>query len=524
MQNIKIVGFLAASSLLLAGCGTLPTPSIYELSNPSNTCEGSDIFLQLSEDRPTFNALVQDESTLSVVDANGQPVSQEALAKIEIEYRFGLFGDSGFQMISPEVFSVRSPYSSEASPSPLPLPSNEAFLDLFWDVEGNPPGENPVPDGDLFISVPLEGPQASGTVGQLLGEADETVVLAGVFPGAFLAKCLETEEYVAAVPMFPNTSVDEVAPTVVEIDPETAEVDFSGLFLGQYGFVNMAIAQIQNQVFSSNSITQRWLNNASLGSVDQAITRGLIVLRAPDLEGDALTTITPLPNGNYQAIANYLIINNDDELVPTKMGTAYYDLVVLNGTYSFVGVVPDNAPVRSANQRPRVDESSQVASVSMKGFRELSLTGENLSLIESASIGSKKAKIVSSSGSLLKLRLPALSAGSYALNLKYSGGEIRNARSVSYVSAKRLSSLELGIGKSRASWLMQSNLLLAKNRNILQVDCVVTLASGASNKALRTKAASICKSLAKANPEIRTVTRTVVGNEARTALVLKFWG
>lgn len=522
MHNFKSVGFLAATSLLLAGCAAIPTPSVYELSNPSNTCQGSDIFLELSEPKPMFNNLVQDETTLSVVDANGQLVSQEALAKIVIEYRMGFFGDSGFEMISPQAFSVRSPYHPGASPSPSPLPSNEAFLDIFWDVEGDPPSDTPVPDGDQFFSIPLEGPQASGTLFNFFGDSEATF-LAGVFPGAFLAQCLDTEEYVAAVPMFPNTSVDEVAPDVVETDPETAVVDFSALFSGPGGpgFVFMQIAEIENQVFSSNSITQRWLNNASFGGANSAITGGALIFRL-DSNGSTSETMDPMPNGDYQAIVSYLTDLDNDSI---KMGTAYYDVAVFNGNYSFVRVVPENTPtIRSSNPIPRVDGSSQVTSFSTKGFRELSITGENLTAIHSASIGGKNAPVVSSSGSLLKLRLPALSAGTYSLNLKHSGGEIKNARSVLYVPAKRFSSLKIGMAKPRASWLKQSNLVLAKNRNVLQVDCVVTLASGVSNKALRTKATSICKSLAKTNPGIRTVTRTVVGKDVRTALVLKFWG
>lgn len=532
MKKLSALGIIVSSTLILSSCAAYP--SIIELSQPPNQCDGSEIYLELDNETPTYTFESSETVSLSVVDSTGTPVSNADLQKITVEYRVGLFGENGLQETNTDGFSERSPYHPSATPSASPLPSTDAFLDILWDVGGPTATPAPRPDGETFSTVALSSSVETVTVEELVSETTAPEMqLLGAIPGAFLAKCIESGEFVAAVPMFPNTSLEDVSPvaTFVETPTPAVELDFSRLFSSGMvsGEVLVNIASVRPIVFSANELSQRWLNGTSFdledygtGVVESTSVSFDAGFSLPD---DALAEIGTLNNGTYYAILTYILQTDDlesDGPDILRFGSAHYDVVVSNGNYNFI--LRYFEPVRSPSITPQVSGLGDKVSVSTKGFRELTVSGSRLGKIQSATIGGRKAKILSSYGSELKLRLPALAAGSYELNLKYSGGEIKNARSVTYLPSKRISQLELASSRTKAAWVKRANALLDKNPAILQVDCVVTVASGTSAKALRSKASSICKSLAKENPEVRAVTRTVIGQNAKTGFVLKFWG
>jgi hypothetical protein len=531
VKKLSVIGIVVSSTLVLTGC--VAYPSILEISQPANVCDGSEIHLVLDNDRPAFDVDFTEQITLSVVDDNGIPVSDATLEKIEIEYRIGLFGENGLEEVVVDSFSERSPYHPSASPSASPLPTTQAFLDLLWDVSGPTPSPSARPDGETFSAIEMASSVITASVGELFSDSSSEMQLLVAIPGAFMAKCLDTQEYVAAVPMFPNTSVEDVSPVATEIStPESLlQLDFSRLFSSgnAYGQMSISIAPIRPNQFSTNEISQRWLNATSFNPEDfsDGITQSTYVQFDTDSSWpeDAIETVGTLEDGTYYGIITYVILTDSpgsDGPETVRFGSAHYDVVVSNGNYNFIFRYHERVSPPSFS--PQVAGLGDKVSVSAKGFREISVTGSRLGRVQSANIGGRKASILSSYGSELKLRLPPLAAGSYDLNLVHSGGEIKNARNVTYLPAKRVSQLELGSSKTTATWLRRSNALLDRNSNILQVDCVVTVAEGSSAKALRRKAGSICESLAKANPEVRAVTRTVIGPNTKTGFVLKFWG
>jgi hypothetical protein len=533
VASLRLVAIPLASIVILSGCAA--QPSIYEFSQPSNICEGAEIYLEISDDRPQFNSTTQDRFTLSVVDASGLPISASDLEKIEVDYRVGFFEDSGFEAISTDSFSVRSPYNADydedpgaaPNPNPSPLPSQDSFLDVFWDTAGPSPSPDSSADGTFFGAVLLDASVKTGVFYEFFEESEiggqfEPIA---VLPGAFLAKCLETGDYVAAGRLFPNTSVSFMAPQVTT-DGDQVILDFSQVFSDYYGGILAAISPIQNEIFSADDLTNRWLNSFSFSLdevVDGGLTRGISLLRiAPsDLTS---SVIDPLESGTYWATISYALESEGQDVANSwKVGTSYYNLVVVGDSYTFIPQYFE--PVRSVRQTPAVDFPVGGFSVSSKGRKQILISGTNLTKVQEVAVGGKLARILSASNSDLKVSLPTLPAGSHKVSLNYQGGQIREVGSITYTAAKKLGRFQLPQAASRSELTKLAKTKLKSTPSAIQVDCVVNLPSGVRAKALRNKAAGVCAALATANPSLKTVVRTVIGeSNSQKSFSLLSWG
>lgn len=535
MGSFRFLGIISASALVLSGCAA--SPSLFEFSQPPNICQGSDIYLEVSNDRPEFSSGTQDSFTLSVVDRSGQPVSVLDLGRIAIEYRIGFFEETGFEEISTESFSVRSPYNvdfdldpvASPNPNPSPLPSEDAFLDVFWDTAGPTPSLEANPDGSVFGAVSMDGPVKSGDLSDFFGGEgeEEGGLLEGIFalPGAFMAKCLETDEYVAAVRVFPNTSVDPMSPQVTVGDQ--IRLDFSESLLGYTGFILGAISPIQNETFSSDEITNRWLNSVSFTLeeiVEGGLTRGIELLHSSESD-PTFDEIDPLATGTYWVTISYALASVGQDVPDTyKLGTAYYNLEVTDGgAYNFVPQYFE--PVRSGRASPALEFPTGGLSVSTKGKKQVLLSGTNLASVNSVSVGGKNAKILSSSQSQLLVSFPSLPAGSHKVSLKHGTGQLNDVGTVTYAPAEKLGRFLLPQPASKRALTRIAKSKLRSTPGVVQVDCVVNLASGERASSLRRKAAHVCAALASNNPNLKTVVRTVVGGSiSQKSFTLATWG
>lgn len=549
MNKIKLLTTLAVSSLVLAGCGNAQ-PSIYELAYPANVCQGEEVYLEVTNNQPRYNSTTQTTFTLSVVDSRGTLVSNDVLETLEIHYRMGIFEETGFQQVSTDGFSARSPYNPSPSPTPevprepLPLPSRDSFLDMFWDTQGPEPTEEPS-DGNVVVSVPMESASKTGDLAQLLEFDSEDELISqfetvAMFPGAFLASCLDPVEeldisevnYVAAVSLYPNSSVDNVMPdaymSVDGSDNDVVVFDFGDVFgnPSDFGVIFAFVAPVSNERFSQHPINDRWLHLFSYGQSELDSTRGFVVYEesggsAPD--ASTVFEVMPLPNGNYIATFNYTLIST--EYSDLRTGTAYYDLNVSGSNYTFTPwnfQLPSNSV---AKPLPTVDLVSQSLLVKTKGFRKLSLSGRNLNSVTEVIVGGKKAKVTNTSSGRIDFLAPAFSAGKYAVDLRTKASTIKSVATINYSPSKKIADLQRNALDKKATWLRSAKVSLAKHPSTTQVDCVVSLPSGQSNRALRNKAEAICKNIRSSNPEVKTAVRTVISNKTRAAsLTLRFWG
>lgn len=585
MKKLGLISIATSTVLVMTGCATYP--NIYEFAEPANKCGTEDIYLSVDDQYPIQNTEVGTEISLSVTRADGNPVSPEVLSTIEVEYRIGLFNSSGFSDIPVDILSSRSIYSPENSPTPEPVPTRDAFLDLFWDTAGPSPSPTPSPsstwepnDGQLFFPVIMTSDTVRGSLNELLvlpdifggdlfeeevtGAILELQLVVGTFPGVFLAKCLLTEPeyeanpYVAAAQIFPNTSIDDFEPEA-QLE-ETIDFPFEGetsdaivLYLpGEPEYTQEftqgfgGIIEVGSDSSSDVAATDRWLRMFSQDgreSETRAFTFGNF---NGDISDTTLRsqTITPLDPGDYQMLLLYGNIDGfdpdfifddsltDEELAALilKFGASHYDLnVSSSGVYTFTFIEspltrPNRSPASGGRGMATLDPGQQTITSSTKGFRNATLTGSNLDLILGAAVGGKSATVVTQSLTSISLSLPSHSAGMHDLVLSHNAGTTVKQDMIRYYKSKLIKNQTVEASSPKSRWLADLRNTIRATPKAVQVNCAVSVPEGKAGKALIDKARAVCAEVSQIKPALKSkVVIKKLPDGAAPTLNIRYW-
>lgn len=570
MKRLNVLSIVVASTLVLTGCGG-SYPSIYEFAQPANRCGDQEVFLTVEDAYPIvsfdFSGDVSrdvsrdvgrqfsSEITLTVEDASGNPVSSDVMRDLEIQYRLGFFSSDGFQHIDPSEFSSRSVYSDQHSPSPSPLPTRESFLDILWDITGptaSPePSESPSPpdDGNLYIPITTSESTTRGTLNELLGldfefiGVEEEAALLLMFPGAFIAKCnlpeYESNPFVSAAQIFPNSSLLDLQPEQIDVDGGTHLLSFQdpgdfedGFLVGQGTITETGPYQL-----AADPGVDRWMSFLS-GSEEDSEFFGFspmddsgTTFRSSPATTSFSNEIEPLEPGSYQMFLLYGFVPDvDSDLLPLAYGVTHYDLVVSSsGAYSFTWVEAPfdtfiNRPARTSGKASVIVDAGQLPLVvSTKGFKTVSLTGTYLDDISRATVGNKEAKVVSKSWSNLSLDLPQQEAGKHDLVLAHSSGTLVEKESVRYRKSRVIKTEQLSLTGVKSTWLARLDKTLKATPKAVQVNCVASVPEGATGAALIKKARWLCDEASRLYPE--TKAKVVIKKVAasKSSMELRFW-
>lgn len=564
MKQLYQISILVSSTLVLTGCIAGGYPNVYEFAEPANLCGDQEIFLSVDEAYPDVFTFFSEggeggdvsydvlrafstEIVLTVSDELGQPVSAGVMDTIDIEYRFGFFNSEGFQNIDNSLFSSRSIYSDQHSPSPSPIPDRESFFDILWDVDGPTPSAEP---SDGTINVPITATESTirGTVLELLdidyGDdfgGGEEQLLAALYPGAFIAKCnlsgYESNSFVAAAQIYPNSSLLDLQPELIIQDEDNYVLSFQDP--GIYGELSLlgtgGFAETSSLSLGAEPGVDRWLSFYS-----QTGLEGFSF--TPSDTGDLnrngsgttvySSTMAPLEPGSYQMLVGYLFSESDylNSDVFLAAGVAHYDLVVSSSGYSFTWVEAPfdtfvNGPSGATGNAPvSIDDGQLPLVVSTKGFGEVTVAGAYLDGISRATIGNKEAKVVSKTWSSLTLDLPKQSAGKHDLALTHSAGTLIKKDSVRYRKSQVIKSQQLAVSGSKAKWLVRLGNALTASPATVQVNCAASVPEGAAGKALIKKARWLCGEAKKLYPDIKTkVVIKKVPAGSKSTMGLRFW-
>jgi hypothetical protein len=567
MKKLALISIATTSVLVLSGCVGSLLPNIYEFADPANKCGTEDIYLSVDEQYPILNTEAGTEISLSVTDAAGDPVSSGVLSTIEVEYRVGIFNSTGFRNIPLDGLSSRSVYSPVNSPSPEPLPTRDAFLDLFWDTAGPSPSPTPSPsttwdpnDGELFFPVIMTADTVRGSLSELLvfpdifdgelleveslGEFLEFQALVGTFPGVFLAKCLlaepeyEANPYVAAAQIFPNTSVDDFEPEAqleetidFPFDGETSpaivlympgELQYTPELTQGFGLID----EVGSESFSDVAAADRWLRMVSQDGVESESVRGFSF---GNNFGDVSYTtrrseaITPLDPGDYQMLLLYWNLDNfvedfifDGSLTEEELaaliiisGASHYDLnVSSSGVYTFTLIEspltrPNRSPASGGRGMASLDPGQQTITSSTKGFRNATLTGSNLDLVSGVAVGGKSATVGTKSLTSISLSLPAHSAGMHDLVLSHNAGTTVKQDMVRYYKSKLIKNQVVEASAPKSRWFADLGKTIRATPKAVQVNCAVSVPEGKAGKALIDKARAVCAEVSKIKPALK---------------------
>lgn len=566
MKNLGLISIATSSVLVLSGCGGI-YPNIYEFAEPTNMCGTAEVFLSIDEKYPILNTEDQTIVELNVTDAAGNDVSPEVFNSLEIEYRIGIFNSTGFRDLPLLGISSRSIYSPETSPTPEPLPTRDAFLDLFWDTTGPSPSptpsdsSSPAPfeDGEFFFPVTSTEQTIRGSLSEILEFPDlwaeeqdnygaflEFQALLGTLPGVFLAKCklqgYEANPYVAAAQIFPNTSLFDFEPEAQLEETQNFPMDqevsdaivlyMPGKIQNVNGFIQGIglIREVDSSSFSDEAATERWLRTFSGNSFDEETASEFNFGDFYDeINQDISNTtvrsqpIQPLDPGDYQMLLLYWDLENlDTELIIDGFlsdqnlaelilysGATHYDLnVSSSGVYTFTLIeAPLTKARRSASSSGRgmasIDPGQQTIVSSTKGFRSATISGSNLDLVSAATVGGKSATVAAKSLTSMSLSLPAQKAGSHDLVLSHNSGTIVKQDMVRYYKSKLIKDQRVEASAPKSQWLADFGKTIRATPKAVQVNCAVSVPEGKAGRALVEKARAVCAEVSKIKPALK---------------------
>lgn len=582
MKNLQTISIATAIVLAVSGCVQVPfTPNIYELASPMNQCNGNQVFLEVSSSQPIMNPYndsglqtddvlreilgASTELTIRVNDENGNEVSDEVLADLEIDFRFGLFNENGFQSISEDFFADTSPFGPPTEGvTRMNIRDQESFLDFFW-------GTGDVEDGVLAIPVSKDTLRESKTLIEILrdsgvseaGDEEALAVLvwaASMYPSAFLLRCVDENvdaigsSYVDAAPIFTNSSVLDLEPSASVLrqegegdDLDSVLLEFSLLeqFPQELMLISGSINPLLPRPLSEDPATDRWLNRFSTTIDNQRHSRIFGNANFFDDQGSLdASEVAPLAPGGYRMIVTYFLFIGDPnsaiESILSNLenpesstdavvlaGNSYYDLDVSgSGQYSFTLVRPPFVPIRSASSRSSLNlvPNQLPVVLSTKGHRELVLRGTDFDSVTSVTAGSKEVEVAERSSSTLKINIPRLEPGTHDLVLNHSRGALVESDALSVYRSSVVRTQVVSPTAQGPTWLAAVRRALASNPQTVQVNCVVGVPAGSSDSTARKLARKICKQIAEIDSSVKTrvVTKSIPAF-SEPSLTLRYW-
>lgn len=524
VRSISLAVATLTTAALLAGCSTA---AIYQLSQPIGECNGSPVSLTIGEGQDT-----------PVVDLAGGGSEVDLtftgnIEDVEIEYRMGVYGENGLATVNPSLMGP-SPTPSESPtvfPDPVPTGTNESFLDLFRYNNA---------DGiyfdltDIFVDshmdISSDVYRVSDSMVNIfmgsryegfddLGPGSDFAVLN--LPGAFLVKCVAgaPNEYVAAVPVFPNHTVFETTPALSVFD-DGLRLEFPAEFAGAQAIV-LALPRAAGGPLSENPMTDRWLQLFSVTESDSE--------NGVELEGDVgldgvFIPSSPITDPRFVSgvTYNFSVFFAQSE---TTVRSGFFDLKVnSSGQGEFTQFEGEFLPLNAASKslRPRIVDMRDEVVVSTKGLRTVEVGVSQSRRITSVTIGAKPAKSFDVSSGTLIVELPKLRSGIYDLIINYPNGQVKKKDFIKYEASTKLDRLVFTLASGKATWTQSLQSALREHPETVQVDCLAMVPQGIKVGPMKKKARAICSAVAEDNTKTRVVAKKRSASSS-AAVVVNFW-
>lgn len=524
MKNkaFTFIGLLATSALL-AGCAN---GDIYEFTDQT-ACGNASI--DVTNPTPVVWGTTDDEPLgLEVTLVEG----------VTLEYRFGIYNESGFTELNPALLGPNSVYANGTA-----MPTGPSFFDIY----GPETGETP-----LSFQVDASKPTLAGLPLIELLDQTQTDVLESLnlafAPGAFLLKC--GDYYGDGVQIYPNFEVYSGSdyPTFSTADGVTFDFDLPAELADKVTLI-LGQKRVLDSSQSSDLITDRWLQLFTLA--DEGAD--FFTLSNPNSEAGGggfvvgqYETFAPVAGDVYSLMMFSIdpaTLQLGEDRVPEKipqLQLSIFDLAIgpdgKSGlTRAFDGktfvskeeiaelVETGGRPTPPTySKSPSLTDFRQSIAVSTKGYRNVELPGFGLSKITGVKSGLAQGRVLSAGESILSVRLPKQKPGVYDLTLSYFGGEIQKALFLNYYQSTKKTELSVPKDQKKSAWKLKLDAALGKNLQTVQVDCVARVPAGIKAAPLKKKASAICASVSDSSIKTRVVVKKV-SSGASPAVTVKLW-